>query len=385
MRIIFSLLLSFICLSVASVFAAPPHAPGKPVLLKGSINQLLYLCATAGITLDKESLPASVIKIRLGSPASYYGVVENDKIESANIENNMLKLTLKRQGAKIDVTLPVSAQALRESTDSSLTAKNKTSSKATIESKIDKFMDEMPEPVMVPNAETARLLEQERGHLDKFKQLCAQASKNNSTPKKMTLHKDIKALGEYDVVLILDCSGSMSQRIGANINTSKWTWAQNQMISMSSQMENSLKKGIALMPFTDKYQLYQPCFGGEVQNIFVQRKPEGGTNLFPPLEDALSRAMLTKRPMVITILTDGGFGFRQEIKDLIVAAANGSAGPYDLRINLLLLDDKPIPPDIAALDRLTDAGAQYDIVEISEINKLRQRGLQQSIIDSLSR
>ena len=85
-------------------------------------------------------------------------------------------------------------------------------------------MDEMPEPVMVPNAETARLLEQERGHLDKFKQLCAQASKNNSTPKKMTLHKDIKALGEYDVVLILDCSGSMSQRIGANINTSKWTW-----------------------------------------------------------------------------------------------------------------------------------------------------------------
>ncbi len=380
MRNLLSLLLA-ICLSTVAAFAAPPHAPVKPVLLKGTINQLLYLCTTAGITLDKESLPASVTKIRLGSPASYYGVTENDKIESASIENNMLKLTLKRMGAKMDVTLPVSAQALRESTDSRLAAKNKT----TIQSKIDKFMDEMPEPVMVPNADTERLLEQERGHLDKFKQLCAQASKNNSTPKKMTLHKDIKALGEYDVVLILDCSGSMSQRIGANINTSKWTWAQNQMISMSSQMENSLKKGIALMPFTDKYQLYQPCFGGEVQNIFVQRKPEGGTNLFPPLEDALSRAMLTKRPMVITILTDGGFGFKQEIKDLIVAAANGSAGPYDLRINLLLLDDKPISPEIAALDRLTNAGAKYDIVEISDINKLSAKGLQQSIIDSLSK
>lgn len=371
--------------STAAALAAPPHAHVKPLLLKGTINQLIYLCTSAGITLDKESLPATVTKIRLGSPASYYGVTENDKIESASVENNMLKLTLKRQGAKMDVTLPVSAQALRESTDISLTAKNKISSQTTIQSKIDKFMDEMPEPVMVPNAETQRLLEQERGNLDKFKQLCAQATKNNSTPKKMTLHKDIKALGEYDVVLILDCSGSMSGRIGANINTSKWTWAQNQMISMSSQMENSLKKGIALMPFTDKYQLYQPCFGSEVQNIFVQRKPEGGTNLFPPLEDALSRAMLTKRPMVITILTDGGFGFKQEIKDLIIAAANGSAGPYDLRINLLLLDDKPIPADIAALDRLTNAGAKYDIVEISDINKLRSKGLQQSIIDSLSK
>lgn len=381
----FLLILLVLGFSTAAALAAPPHAQVKPVLLKGTINQLIYLCNSAGITLDKESLPATVTKIRLGSPASYYGVTENDKIESASIENNMLKLTLKRQGAKMDLTLPVSAQALRESTDSSLNAKNKTSSQTTIQSKIDKFMDEMPEPVMVPNADTQRLLEQERGHLDKFKQLCAQASKNNSTPKKMTLHKDIKALGEYDVVLILDCSGSMSGRIGANINTSKWTWAQNQMISMSSQMENSLKKGIALMPFTDKYQLYQPCFGSEVQNIFVQRKPEGGTNLFPPLEDALSRAMLTKRPMVITILTDGGFGFKQEIKDLIVAAANGSAGPYDLRINLLLLDDKPIPADIAALDRLTNAGAKYDIVEISDINKLRSKGLQQSIIDSLSK
>lgn len=368
--------------TVSDTQAAPPKAPAKQVLLKGSINQLLFLCASAGITLDKESLPASVTKIRLGSPASYYGVSENDKIEDASLENNMLKLTLRRQGAKIEVTLPVSAQALRESTDSRLVTKK---SQTSIQSKIDKFMDEMPEPVMVPGPETERLLQEERGHLDKFKLLSAQASKDSSKPKKMTLHKDIKALGEYDMVLILDCSGSMSQRIGANINMSKWTWAQNQMTSMSSQMENSLKKGIALMPFTDKYQLYQPCFGSEVQNIFVQRKPDGGTNLFPPLEDALTRFLLTKRPMVITILTDGGFGFRREIKDLIIAAANGSAGPYDLRVNLLLLDDKPIPPDIAALDRLTTAGAKYDIVEVFDINQLRSRGLQQSIIDSLSK
>lgn len=381
MRSAFVLLFALI-FCAGTVWALPPATPSKQVLLKGSVNQLLYLCASAGITLDKDSLPATVTKIRLGSPASYYGVNQADRIEGASVENNMLKLSLKRKGASMEVTVPVSAQALRESTNSSLVAKK---SQTSFQSKIDKFVDEMPEPVMVSGAETQHILEEERGDLDKFKMLCAQASKENNSPKKKTVHKNIKALDEYDVVLILDCSGSMSQRIEANINQSKWTWAQNQMFSLSSQMENALKKGVALMPFTDKYQLYQPCFGGEIQNIFSQRKPDGGTNLFPPLKDALSRAMLTKKPMVVTILTDGGFGYREEIKDLIIAASNGSAGPYDLRINLLLLDDKPIPPDILALDRLTAYGAKYDIVEISDISKLYSKGLQQAIIDSLTK
>lgn len=381
MKILILLILA-IHLTCGTVQALPKTAPAQKVLLKGSVNQLLYLCQNAGISLDKDALPATVTKIRLGSPASYYGVNEKDRIEGASVENNMLKLILKRQGASMEVTLPVSAQALRESTNSNLTA-NK--SQTSVKTSIDKFMEEMPEPVMVPSAETERILNDERGHLDKFKQLCAQASKEGAPPKKMTLHKDIHALDDYDVVLILDCSGSMSQKIGANINTSKWSWAQNQMTSLSAQMENSLKKGVALMPFTDKYQLFQPCYGAEVQKLFATRKPDGGTNLFPPLEDALTRAMLTKRPMVITILTDGGFGFKQEIKDLIVAAANGSAGPYNLRINLLLLDDKPISDDIRDLDNLFTAGAKYDIVKISDIDQLRSKGLQQAIIDSLTK
>lgn len=373
------LVLFFSLLIFGAAQAAPPaKAPPKlekGAVLKGSINQLLYLCSTAGITLNGESLPSIVTKIRLGSPAAYYGVQEKDKVELASIENNLLKLELERDGIKVQVSLPVSAQALRDSVAKASGAK----------AKLEKFMEAMPEPVSIPTALQIKLAAQEKASLQKFQSLCTQAGKNLPPAKQLSPHKDLRALADYDMVLLLDCSGSMSGNIMRKTDFSRWRWAKEQMLSISSEIEAVFKKGITVVPFTEKYKVYQPCFASDVQSIFLHNKPSGGTNLFPPLEEVLTYKITSKRPMYICIFTDGEFGYRQEIKDLIVAATNGIAGPYDLRINFLILDDNHIPAELAALENLTTSGAKYDIVNVRDINYLRSRGLQNAIIESVSK
>lgn len=385
LKLYFLLIVLFFSNSV-SVYALPPIKTTpkleKGVVLKGSINQLLNLCCSAGIILDGEFLPSTVSKIRIGSPASYYGVSEKDKIENASIDKNVLKLDINRHGKKLQVSLPVSAQALREATSKLHDPKTE----------LDKFMETMPEPVSVADPvaqaqaileQAAKLSEKEKEQLSQFQNLCAQANKNLPPAKKLSIHKDIKALSDYDVILIVDCSSSMNSRL-KDRSISKWQWAQEQMCSLSASLYSALKKGVTVLTFNDNYQIYYPCYAEDVLRVFNKTKPEGSTNLFLPLQDVLSRKMVSKRPMYICIFTDGGYGYKEGVKELIVSAANSIPGPYDLRIKFLVLDEMKSTSAIPPLSDLTTSGAKYDIVDITKIDELYNRGLQSVIIESIS-
>jgi hypothetical protein len=80
----------------------------SPVLLKGKIDELDSSCNAAGITISSRTLPCQVTRVRLGSPALYAGVAENDKILSAQISEKKMALLIERNGQKFSVYLPLS-------------------------------------------------------------------------------------------------------------------------------------------------------------------------------------------------------------------------------------------------------------------------------------
>jgi hypothetical protein len=77
-----------------------------PVMLKGSVDVVESSCYAAGLTLSSKTLPSTVEKVRLGSPALYAGIAEKDKVLNAEIADNRLILAIERDGQRFSAYLP---------------------------------------------------------------------------------------------------------------------------------------------------------------------------------------------------------------------------------------------------------------------------------------
>jgi hypothetical protein len=92
-------------LSDLPAFRASADAKNR-LLLKGSVDVIDSSCNAAGITLSSKSFPSTVQKVRLGSPALYAGIAENDKVTFAQINGDRLVLEIERGGQKFCAYLP---------------------------------------------------------------------------------------------------------------------------------------------------------------------------------------------------------------------------------------------------------------------------------------
>lgn len=363
------------------VFAAPSVNKStkqeKPTLLKGSVNQLLLLCSYAGIKLDKNDLPARVTQVKLGTSAAYFGVAENDQVLDATVENNRLCLRLNRSGQKFFVRLPISASALRSATNAGANRG-------------------MPELKIRADATPTEALQGQFGAIAKespeqkeaFRSFCIKYSTNLPKPKLPSNLKDIRALQDYDIVLIVDHSGSMNMSISRNDNSpnsknSKWRWVQNQVVGASSEFANAFKRGVKLIMFDSGYDVYQNCSPGELFNIFQATKSGGGTNLTPPLRDVLKTKIISGKPLIICVCTDGEKICRYEdLRECIAEATQAIPGQYDLAIHFLIVNPREPDKEIATLKSdVMSAGAKFDVVHVKSFQEIEQRGLINTLID----
>lgn len=364
------------------VFAAPSVNKNtnqeKPTLLKGSVNQLLLLCSYAGIKLDKNDLPARVTEVKLGTSAAYFGMAENDQVLGATVENNQLCLRMDRAGKKFFVRLPVNARALRAATNAGANRG-------------------MPELKLRLDATPSEALQGQIGAIAKespeqkaaFKSFCIKYSTNLPKPKLPSNLKDIRALEDYDMVLIVDHSGSMSMSISKDdkspnsINSSRWRWVQNQVFRASNEFANAFKRGVKLIMFDSGYDVYQNCSPGELFNIFQATKSGGGTNLTPPLREVLKTKITSGKPLIICVCTDGErISNYEDLKECIAEATQAIPGQYDLAIHFLIVNPREPDKEIATLKSdVMSAGAKFDVVHVKSFQEIEQRGLINTLID----
>lgn len=205
-----------------------------------------------------------------------------------------------------------------------------------------------------------------------------------------------KQLGLYDCVLMLDCSGSMGDRIISSrdrqgIELTRWGWCRKEMLGFYQRGQGYFPEGITLVPFANKFAIINEARTDAIQNLFNQLSPVGGTNMAQPLnflfDDYFARKARNRgriKPLVIAILSDGE-GNAHILRQLIIKTTQRMQYPKEILITFLAVDASDEGrPVIEALDNnLVQAGARYDIVDSRTFEELKQYGLLKMVVAAL--
>lgn len=205
-----------------------------------------------------------------------------------------------------------------------------------------------------------------------------------------------KQLGLYDCVLMLDCSGSMGDRIISSkdrqgVELTRWGWCRKEMLGFYQRGQGYFPEGITLVPFANKFAIINEARSDAIQNLFNQLSPVGGTNMAQPLnflfDDYFARKARNQgriKPLVIAILSDGE-GNAHILRQLIIKTTQRMQYPKEILITFLAVDATDEGrPVIEALDNnLVQAGARYDIVDSRTFEELKQYGLLKMVVAAL--
>jgi Mg-chelatase subunit ChlD len=352
-RVFLTLALITFAAGAQSARAADP--PSSTVRLYGQVNELLSACANAGVTITSTTLPAKVEKVRLGSPAYYGGLQENDVIIKGSLNKNRLQITFKRGAMTYGLDLATEAGSGTPAT--SLKGSNTD----------NKFTAQTSNTTLAGAA----------GQNPLQARLQAGVSKDPAWRK----------LQKYDIVMLIDQSGSMNDVVTSD-GFSKWDWCKNQLTSFASQALENTGRRFTIITFNGEYRLRSNCSAAEVQSTFNTNHPEGATDLATPLDFVLKDYLQHNRinPLLVVVLTDGMPAAPELIEKSIIETTHQMATSEQIKIVFLEIGNDA---DGRALIRQLDAGlvsggARYDIVDANTFERLQQVGLKAALYDTFN-
>lgn len=316
------LMSALLCLLViASPALAVKHSISKP--LQGSVDQWGMLCNAAGIKLAG----ADIEKVMLGSPAYYSGLRDHDKIIDCEVGDTTLKIRFERKGKQYGVTVATHPTAIKTGG-------------------------------VEPRAHRKSPLSE------------AQA---------------FDRLKDCDVVVFLDCSGSMGDGIRSEANMTKWEWARKHISEFNSRFNQVAHRPITLVTFNDKFEILPNCTMQDLERVFDKRHPEGGTDLAEPLAIVLAARLkdLNKRPCVIAIMHDGITSDESRVEEILkaTATANRLLSPA-VHVTFLQIGDDAAGAEAMKNWDDTDI-ADNDMVKAQLFTDIKAEGLARSIADAI--
>lgn len=119
--------------------------------------------------------------------------------------------------------------------------------------------------------------------------------------------KEKADLIKYDVIFIVDHSGSMSTH-DCPQNSSRWDWLAAQVYSIGRDAQDCFPRGLRVVMFDDKAEEYIKVTPEEFVNLFKYYSPEGGTRTAYALRtqmNAIQAKLGEKKPVMVVGLTDG--------------------------------------------------------------------------------
>ena len=325
------------------------------IKLYGQVDEVHYACKAAGLTLSSTHLPATINRVRLGSPAFYEGVSDGDKLLTARIDNDKLYLTASRNGKIYGAVLrtsPVDLEKEKAKEDAEKTALLKGGAKS----------DPLPEMTIVPK---------------------------DIPEVEITPEARLKELAGYQIVLVVDRSGSMQFPLQSFPET-KWQWAQAQIGGLAQKLKPHLdRRGIDLISFSETYNVERGCTPEHVMNFFHDTIPNGGTDMGSPLETVFHDYLATPhdRPLLIAVMTDGMPNRGPDVKEVIIEATRGMQAANEIRLVFLEIGEEFDGWSTIKGwdDNLVASGARYDIIDSVEFSELARRGLADELVEVIKR
>lgn len=220
--------------------------------------------------------------------------------------------------------------------------------------------------------------------------------------------QDVAVLRTRDVVLLIDKSGSMETRdcpapnpgllpfilrgqVGTEGNLSRWDWCRLETARLSEQTAGIFQKGIAIVPFDSRYNVYPNVRLSEVGRVFSENHPGGSTNIASALSAALGnyferREQAPQKPIVIAVISDGVPNSMRSVRDTIKKATRALRNQTEIKITFLHVgNDRNGLEFLKDLDDdLVSDGATADIVDTKRFAELLQTGLARALVDAIS-
>jgi hypothetical protein len=289
-------------------------------------------CSAAGVSLSSKQFPCKIEKVRMGSPAAYAGLSQNDKVLKASIEENKLSILIERGGQRYAVRLNTSRDPIVSQTTSS-----------------DK-------PGQVTHVDQATAL---------------------------------KEISKYNIVLIVDRSGSMSSSVGSDDSTTKWEWCQSNIQNFTRDIAPLLDNNqLTLLFFDNDFTTLRNCTPNTVQRIFHDLHPQGGTNMSAPMQSVFSEYFKARqpRPLLVVVLTDGIPNDPNSVEAAIITATKQMSDKAQLKVRFLEIGDEYTGGALLELvdNHLVSQGAQYDIVDYASFDEVRKLGLARAMVAPVS-
>ncbi len=228
-------------------------------------------------------------------------------------------------------------------------------------------------------------------------------------------------LSKYNVILLIDKSGSMDTHdcyaasagkgrrfLAKSLNfmpslltlpadlaeASRWSWCQEQVMSLSRITSQIFPQGITVVLFSSGFWVYNHVLLSSVPEIFQHNFPGGGTLATPPLQTLLDgyfqhRMSLpgSTRPLLIAIITDGLPNDFQEFKHVIIDDTNHMVRPDEIAITILQVGNSwaGVWQMEELANKLVQEGAKYPIVTTRTFSELLDTGLTKALIDAITR
>lgn len=298
--------------------------PGVAVEKKlyGSLDQWAMLCNSAGIKLQG----AQVAKVMLGTPAYFSGLRAGDRVLRCDVADKTMKILFDRAGKHYSVSLPTDSASFQAGLDE----RAKT-----------------PPKVFLGEAEA------------------------------------LQKLRDFDVIIFLDCSGSMGEDIKSE-QQRKWDWAKTNIRDFSTKYSTVVKRPITLVIFNDKFNIIPNATPADLEKVFEQRGPDGGTDLASPLESVIGERLnaLEQRPCVIVVLHDGISDNEQRVQDILQRTAQKVLGANKIFITFIQIGDDTMGTEALKAMEIANVGGK-DIVKTELFTDIRKQGLARVIADAI--
>ena len=303
--------------------------------LHGGISALAGACAGAGITIEASTLPTSITKVRMGSPAAYAGVCDGDQLLKGSLGANTMQLLIERGGKRYGINLRYTP-------------------------------DNLVQQKQTKNSPAKR-------------RLAAQATQD----------QDWKKLKQYDITLLVDSSGSMQESLPDSGADSKWQWCVDEIFSLAQEAQRLGSGHFDLCTFSDSHQMTPNCTAEQARTVLNNVRPGGGTDLGTPVQEILDdhTGDKSQKPFLLVIVTDGMPRMGKKVEDVIIEAAKRVKSNQQVKILFLQIGNDTSGKVLADyLDNdLVQEGAPYDLVSSIESDQLVDLGLRRGLIAALNK
>lgn len=177
-------------------------------------------------------------------------------------------------------------------------------------------------------------------------------------------------LSEYDFVVLVDASGSMSERDMPG-GKSRWEYMQETVTALASDIEQFDQDGLGLVTFGgSNITSNDGVKASAVKDVFASRRAMGSTPLHLALEAGLKLAGKSDKKDFILVFTDGVPDDKKAVADIIRQASNQQETDDSLTILFVQVGREPTATEY--LRKLDDelTGCKFDIVDAKTMDEV---------------